>query len=62
MLRELEGAGGEGDVVIGGEQGDQGNHEASNGLDPALEIEAAGAQWHQVWRRSKSGIDLRHNQ
>jgi len=42
LLRELEpGAGGEGDVVIGGEQGDQGNHEAGNGLDPTLEIQAA---------------------
>ena len=30
LLRELElGAGGEGDVVIGGEQGDQGDHQAS---------------------------------
>jgi hypothetical protein len=30
LLRELElGAGGEGDLVIGGEQGDQGDHEAS---------------------------------
>jgi hypothetical protein len=39
LLRELElGAGGEGDVVIGGEQGDQGDHEASHGLDPTLEI------------------------
>jgi len=42
LLRELEaGAGGEGDVVIGGEQGDQGDHEAGNGLDPTLEIKAA---------------------
>jgi len=41
LLRELEGAGGEGDVVIGGEQGDQGDHEAGNDLDPTLEIEAA---------------------
>jgi hypothetical protein len=39
LLRELEGAGGEGDVFIGGEQGD---HEAGQGLDPALAIEAAG--------------------
>ena len=57
MLRELElGAGGEGDVVIGGEQGDQGNHKASNCLDPTLEIKAAapagpGRRLRQVWRR-----------
>jgi hypothetical protein len=49
LLRELESAGGEGDVVIGGEQSDQGDHEAgsvvldSRGLDPALAIKAAGA-------------------
>jgi len=42
LLRELEGAGREGDVVIGGEQGDQGDHEAGQGLDPALAIKAAG--------------------
>jgi hypothetical protein len=42
LLRELEaGSGGEGDVVIGGEKGDQGDHEAGNGLDPTLEVEAA---------------------
>jgi hypothetical protein len=44
LLRELElGAGGKGDVVIGGEkgdQGDQGDHKASKDLDPTLEIEA----------------------
>ena len=42
MLRELEGAGREGDVVIGGEQSDQGDRESSQGLDPALAIKAAG--------------------
>ncbi len=41
LLRELEGAGGEGDVVIGSEQGDQGDHEAGNDPDPALEIKPA---------------------
>ena len=56
MLRELEGAGGEGDVVIGGEQGDQGNHEASNGLDPTLEIEAA-APAGGLGGSAKSGAD-----
>jgi hypothetical protein len=39
LLGELElGAGAEGNVVIGGKQGDQSDHEASNGLDPTLEI------------------------
>ena len=42
LLRELEGAGREGDVVIGGEQSDQGDHEAGQSLDPALAIKAAG--------------------
>jgi hypothetical protein len=44
LLGELEaGAGGEGDVVIGGEQGDQGDHDAGECLDQALAIEAAAA-------------------
>jgi hypothetical protein len=56
LLRELEGAGGEGDVVIGGEQGDQGDHKAGNDLDPTMEIEAAtpaerAQRVRQVWRR-----------
>jgi hypothetical protein len=33
----------EGDVVIGGEQGDLGDHDAGDGLDQALAIEAAVA-------------------
>jgi hypothetical protein len=33
----------EGDVVIGGEQGDQGDHDAGECLDQALAIEAAVA-------------------
>ena len=48
MLRELEGgACGEGDVVIGGEEGDQCNHNAvflvidSRHFEPALEIKPA---------------------
>ena len=40
MLLELEGAAGEGDVVIGGEQGDQAEHEAAQGLENAKAIEA----------------------
>ena len=41
LLREREGAGGEGDVVIGGEQSDQGDHNSADGLDPALAIQNA---------------------
>jgi hypothetical protein len=59
LLRELEGAGGEGDVVIGGEQGDQGDHDAvlfvidSQHLDPALEIKpAAGIEAAATGSRS----------
>ena len=48
-------------MVIGGEKGDQGDHNSADGLDRALAIKAAGVYWRQVWRRSRSGIDLRHN-
>jgi hypothetical protein len=41
LLRERDGAGGEGDVVIGGEQSDQGDNNAADGLDPALAIQNA---------------------
>ena len=40
MLGEGEGASGEGDVVIGGEQGDQTKEQAAEGLDHAKPIEA----------------------
>ena len=40
MLLELEGAAGEGDVVIGGEQGNQAEHKAAQGLEDAKAIEA----------------------
>ena len=40
MLLELEGAAGEGEVVIGGEQGDQAEHEAARGLEDAKAVEA----------------------
>jgi hypothetical protein len=70
LLRELEGgAGGEGDVVIGGEQGDQGDHDAGDGLDRSLAIEATAAAaaaaggngcYRQVWRRFSREIEL-HN-
>ena len=40
MLLEVEGAAGKGDVVIGGEQGDQAEHEAAQGLEDAKAVEA----------------------
>ena len=40
MLLEWEIVAGEGDVVIGGEQGDQSKHEAAEGLKIAKAIEA----------------------
>ena len=56
-----DGACGDVDVVIGGEQGDQANHDAGEHLDPALEIETAaasrrGLDVRQVWRRFVSRI------
>jgi hypothetical protein len=47
-----DGACGEVDVVIGREQGDEGNHEAGKGLDPALAIETAAATGREVFRLS----------
>jgi hypothetical protein len=40
LLLEWEGAAGEGDVVIGREQGDQAQHEAARGLEDAKAVEA----------------------
>jgi hypothetical protein len=40
LLLELERATGEGDVVIGGEQGDQAEHETAQGLNEAQAVEA----------------------
>jgi hypothetical protein len=52
LLTEVEdGACGEGDVVIGREQGDQANHDAGEHLNAALEIETAAA--------SRRGFDVR---
>jgi hypothetical protein len=49
LLRELEdGACGEGDDVIGGEQCDQGNHNSGEGWDHSLAIEEA-ATAGRVW-------------
>ena len=57
LLLELEvDACWEGDVVIGAEQGDQGNHEAGMGLDDSLAIKPRAALRRicsilQVWLR-----------
>jgi hypothetical protein len=40
LLLQRDGGAGEGDVVIGGEQGDQAEHEAADGLQEAKAIEA----------------------
>ena len=45
MLLELEGAAGEVEVVIGGEQGDQAEHEAAQGLNEAKAVEAWPGNW-----------------
>jgi hypothetical protein len=39
LLLELDNAAGDGDVVIGGEEGDQTEHEAAQGLENAKAIE-----------------------
>jgi hypothetical protein len=43
LLLELEDAAGEGDVVIGGEQGDQAEHETAQGLENAKAVKAQPA-------------------
>ena len=43
MLLEVEGAAGEGDVVIGGEQGNQAEGDAAEHLENAKAIEAQAA-------------------
>jgi hypothetical protein len=67
LLLELEAdACWEGDVVIGAEQGNQGNHEAGMGLDDSLAIKpraTLGRIWTflQVWRRFGWWSDLRQS-
>ncbi|MFM7285303.1 MAG: hypothetical protein ACKOPS_06425 [Cyanobium sp.] len=45
LLLELEGAAGEGDVVIGGEQGNQAEGDAAEHLEHAQAIKAQPAAW-----------------
>ena len=67
LLLELEAdACWEGDVVIGAEQGDQGNHKAGMGLDDSLAIKPRAALWRiwsflQLWRRFGWWSDLRQS-
>jgi hypothetical protein len=67
LLLELEAdACWEGDVVIGAEQGNQGNYEAGMGLDDSLAIKpraTLGRIWTflQVWRRFGWWSDLRQS-
>ena len=67
LLLELEvDACWEGDVVIGAEQGDQGNHEAGMGLDDSLAIKPRATlrrirRLPQVWPRFDRRDDLRQD-
>jgi len=67
LLLELEvDACWEGDVVIGAEQGDQGNHEAGMGLDDSLAIKPRATlrrihRLPQVWLRFDRRDDLRQD-
>lgn len=67
LLLELEvDACWEGDVVIGAEQGNQGNHKAGMGLDDSLAIKPRAAlgrirAFSQVWLRFDRRDDLHQN-
>jgi len=55
LLGEGEGAAGEEDVVIGGEQGDQAKEQAADGLKQAKSIEAQPGELRQqgFWRNQR---------
>ncbi|MFM9101872.1 MAG: hypothetical protein ACKOPS_11300 [Cyanobium sp.] len=55
LLREGEGAAGEEDVVIGGEQGDQAKEQAADGLKQTKLIKAWPGELLQrgVWRKRR---------
>jgi hypothetical protein len=57
LLWERDACAGEGDVVIGGEQGDQAEQQATDGLQPAEPIKAwpGRLRIHRFWR-SRSGL------
>lgn len=63
LLRERQASAGEGDVVIGGEQGDQTDEQARDGLQPAKPIEAwpgtRGIERFWRIRHLLAGEDLR---
>ena len=52
MLLELEGVAGEGDVVIGGEQGNQAEGDAAEHLEhtQAIKAQPAAGRWCGFWR------------
>jgi hypothetical protein len=55
LLLELDACAGEGDVVIGGEQGNQAEQQATDGLEPAEPIEAEPGSLGvpRFWRRRR---------
>ena len=61
LLRERQASAGEGDVVIGGEQGDQTDEQARDGLQPAKPIEAwPGTRGiERFWRIRPKGLHAR---
>jgi hypothetical protein len=61
LLRERHASAGEGDVVIGGEQGDQSDEQARDGLQPAKPIEAwPGTRGiERFWRIRSKGLNAR---
>jgi hypothetical protein len=61
LLRERHASAGEGDVVIGGEQGDQSDEQARDGLQPAKPIEAwPGTRGiERFWRIRSKGLHAR---
>jgi hypothetical protein len=61
LLRERHASAGEGDVVIGGEQGDQSDEQARDGLQPAKPIEGwPGTRGiERFWRIRSKGLNAR---
>jgi len=57
LLLEQQGSTGDGDVVIGGEQGDQAKHQAADGLgEPqSVKTQPGASRWRQVWRKRRVG-------
>jgi len=60
LLLQLEAAAEEGDVVIGGEQGDQAQSQAAEDLGPAEAIETGAelGSWSRFWRNRRGWVVL----